>query len=48
MAVPVSCRFGANSCSTIVVDKAYNLFDRLRSIFACSCASDAFYDVYSY
>jgi hypothetical protein len=33
--------------STVVVDKAYNLFDRLRSRIVRSCASDAFYDVYN-
>jgi len=33
--------------STVVVDKAYNLFDRLRSKIVRSCASDAFYDVYN-
>jgi len=33
--------------STVVVDKVYNLFDRLRSRIVRSCASDAFYDVYN-
>jgi len=33
--------------STVVIDKAYNLFDRLRSKIVRSCASDAFYNIYN-
>jgi hypothetical protein len=34
--------------STVVVDRGYRLFDRLRSKIVLACASDAFYDVYNH
>lgn len=33
--------------STVLVDRGYRLFDRMRSKIVLACASDAFYDVYN-
>src|SRR5262249_1714127 len=33
--------------STVMVDRGYRLFDRLRSRCVLTCAPDAFYDVYN-
>jgi hypothetical protein len=33
--------------STVMVDRGYRLFNRLRSKIVLACASDAFYDVYN-
>jgi SAM-dependent methyltransferase len=33
--------------STVMVDRCYRLFDRLRSKYVLACAPDAFYDVYN-
>ena len=33
--------------STVMVDRCYRLFDRLRSKYVLACAPDAFYEVYN-
>src|SRR5262245_53039307 len=33
--------------STVIVDRCYRLFDRLRSKYVLACAPDSFYDVYN-